>query len=223
VVFTVLVLLDVLKDGIAAGLEAEEGRGLYILASNCLVAGVVTFYLASAVLYRAPSVALRATEASTTFGALLTLPLAFYLGVALAFGLAASSGKPLSELGKEILFGSIIFMVLLAIYFGLLLFGLYALCGGLALGRLRVKPVALRAAIGLLPLAVIYACFAAALVKMVPSVMTEGATLTATDLSAQTAMVLGWCLGLLLDSGSDRVLDRWQREKSAFTSAGGRF
>lgn len=202
--FVVLVAGDVAVDLFKHGLQASDGTGVVTLLINSLVVGVVTYYWVAAISLHAPSVARQAAHATTVVGALLTAP------IAVVQALRVMAALEPSPYAGQYLLGQLLFMLLagaltllgLSLFFGIILFGLYAYGGGLALDRLLITPVALRVTVGLLPVATLYTLlvllFAARL----------NIELVTANWLAQAAMVAGWALALLVDPRSQRALDR---------------
>lgn len=191
-----LVTGDFWKDILKHGLEATGGLGVYVLVANTLTAGVVTYYWSAAVQYRAPSVAWRAAVSSTTLGAVITSP--FALLAALSHVAVARPGGNLPNPAGAFLF--------YALFFGVVLFGSYAMSGGWALGLGRRWPVHWRVFAGLIPVVIIYTVAGGLLTPLslhIELAMSDWLQLLAGNLM----MAVGWALGIWLDKGSGRALN----------------
>lgn len=186
VVLVLAVLMKIFEDLLEKGVTGENKSGYLLLMLNSLTAGVVTYYWIAAVQYRESSVA-RASAVSSTM-----------LGVVLTFipSLLIYSPDP-NHPGYAIF----IFPILFALFFGILLFGLYAYAGGWAIGFFRrVKPVALRVMLGLIPVAILYTLI------LVLWMRTERYPLTPHHWLQHFMAVAGWGLGLWLNKRTERIL-----------------
>jgi hypothetical protein len=89
--------------------------------------------------------------------------------------------------------------MLLAIFFGFLLFGLYAFAGGLAIVAGWGIPIAWRAMVGLLPVALLYTLCTVLLAPKFAMPMTLNLWLQ------HVMMVAGWGLGLWSNQKTETV------------------
>lgn len=210
--FVLLVLGDIGSDVLKHGLQAGGGAGVLVFLLNSLGAGVVTYYWAAAVLLRAPSVARRATYTTTIIGALIAAPFTLVYVLRILPIVPSGSGPSMqSQALFVLLIGALIFLGS-SILFGLLLFGLYAYGGGLALDRLRITPVAWRVAAGLLPVALLYTLLLLLVLTLLRTLLarngvTVEVALPASGWFTQAAMAVGWSLGLWADAHSERALN----------------
>lgn len=204
-----LVILHVGGDFIGKGLQAQGGAGPLVLLINSLVAGVVTYYWASAAVLRAPSVARRAAYTTTAIGALIATPFALLVALR-AMRVIEFPGMALQVQALVALLIGALFLLAIAITFGLVLFGLYAYAGGLALDRLRFRPLAGRVAIGVFAVAVIQTLFQLLLFVLLGDILTAAGEpavkMNAADRFVHVAMAAGWVLGLWVDPSSERTL-----------------
>lgn len=204
-----LVILHVGGDFIGKGLQAQGGAGPLVLLINSLVAGVVTYYWASAAVLRAPSVARRAAYTTTAIGALIATPFALLVALR-AMAVIEFPGMSLQAQGFIALLIGALLILGIATIFGLVLFGLYAYAGGLALDRLRFTPLALRVAIGVFAVAIIQTLLQLLLFALLGDILTapgeHAAKMKAADWLVHVAMAAGWVLGLGVDPSTERAL-----------------
>lgn len=204
-----LLLLHVGGDFIGKGLQAQGGAGPFVLLINSLVAGVVTYYWAAAAVLRAPSVARRAAYTTTAIGGLIAAPFALVVGLRAMAAITFSGTSPQAQALVALLIGALIFLGI-AILFGLVLFGLYAYAGGLALDRLRLTPLAWRIAIGVFAVAIVQTMLQLLVMASLKSTLAAAGQppveLTAGDWLVHVAMAAGWVLGLWVDPATERTL-----------------
>ena len=199
ILFTFSVMEQIIEDLLKEGLWAEEGTGIMTLLVNSLTAAVVTYYWVAATQLREPSVAKASAFSCTILGAILTFPFfGFHLLLLVTPGGGNVGGK---------LIWAMILAVVCSVLFGILIFGLYAFAGGLAIGSGRNMPVAARVMLGLLPVAALYTLITVyGLRQIEPLLDQKDSLVTLNDWLQHIMQALGWGLALLLNKRTERAL-----------------
>jgi hypothetical protein len=148
---------------------------------------------------------------------LIASPLALVVGVratdAISGPAIGAGPTPQGQLLGALLIGAL-FALGTALFFGLVLFGLYAYAGGFALERLRVRPLAGRIAVGIFAVAIVQTTLQVLVTAFLGDVLTTPGrppvATNARDWSVHMAMAAGWVLGLWVDPGTERALNTVQ-------------
>lgn len=194
-VLAVAFLQEAVEDLITHGLSRPGGA--LTLFFNSLVPGPVTYYWIAAAQRRVPSIPRRAARAAAAFGAAFVFTFAVPLIVLAGIGGLAAAGY---AGGVILVVESAAQVLVIGVVFGIVMFGLPAFTGALALRWLTPLGLAWRAAVGLLP-------WAAAGVT-VQWLLTSIYDIPATDVDwiGYPAQLAGWVAGLWISGPALRVV-----------------